>query len=140
MEKLVLIDKNQFPDEKIIFSFITPVKKYWQNLFKEIHTKHPEFDEQWRYYNDGKSWLLKITKKKKTILWVSVFQDYFKTVFYFGDKAEAVILDSDISNILKEQFKNGKRYGKIRAIVISPASDNDIKDVMKIINIKLKIK
>jgi len=140
MEKPVLTNKNQFPNEKIIFSYIEPVKKIWQKLFSEIHTTYPEFDEQWRFYNDGKSWLLKITRKTKTILWVSVFQDYFKSVFYFGDKAEPAINESTISDAFKEQFKNGKRYGKIRAIVVTPGSENDITDIMKLIQIKLKIK
>lgn len=138
MEKPVLTDKDLFPTEEIIFSHIGNTKKYWQELFNQLHSKYPEFTEQWRFYKDGNSWLLKITKKSKTILWVSVFKDHFKTAFYFGEKAEQKILSENISDQLKEQFKNGKKFGKIKEIIVTPSSDEDIANVFSLIELKLK--
>lgn len=46
----------------------------------------------WRYYNDGKAWLGKVTHKKKTILWLSVWDGFFKTGFYFTEKHLAAIV------------------------------------------------
>lgn len=140
MERPILSDKDVFPTDEIIFSHIGKTKKFWSSLFKEIHTKYPGFNEQWQFYNDGKSWLLKITKKSKTIFWVSVFKDSFKTTFYFGNKAEQTIMTSEINDKLKDQFINGQRFGKIRGITISPSSQNDVKDVISLIELKLKIK
>jgi Protein of unknown function (DUF3788) len=140
MEKPVLTDKDQFPTEEIIFSQIGKTKDFWVSLFNEIKMKYPEFTENWRYYNDGKSWLLKVTKRKKTIFWISVFSNLFKTAFYFGDKAEPIIMASDLSSQLKEQYKSGKKFGKIRAIVITPVSIDDVNDVMSLVKLKLNIK
>ena len=140
MEERVLSDKNQFPSEEIIFSHIGKAKTYWQSLFSQIHSNHPEFMEQWRYYNDGKSWLLKVTKKKKTIFWVSVLKGTLKIAFYFGDKAEPAIMASDISEELKAQFKNGKKYGKIRGITLQMNNKNDVENVLALIETKLKVK
>ena len=140
MEERVLSDKNQFPTEEIIFSHSGNAKTYWQSLFSQIHSNHPEFMEQWRYYNDGKSWLLKVTKKKKTIFWLSVLEGTFKIAFYFGDKAEPAIMASGISEELKKQFKNGKKYGKIRGISLMINSDNDVENVLELIETKLKVK
>ena len=140
MEEKVLTDKNQFPTEEIIFSHIGKTRIFWESLFKNIHSNHPEFTEQWRYYNDGKSWLLKVTKKTKTIFWLSVLKDTFRIAFYFGDKAEPTIMSSNISEELKNQFKNGKKYGKIRAITLTINTDDDIENVAELIETKLKIK
>lgn len=140
MEPMVLIDKDQFPTEELIFSHIRKSKKIWISIFESIHNNHPEFEENWRYYNDGKSWLLKVVRKTKTIFWLSVFKNGFSISFYFGDKAEEMILNSSISDELKEQFKNGKRFGKIRAITIVMNKKEDVEFVKELISIKLKIK
>ena len=140
MEKPILTDKDQYPTEEIIFSHIGKSKMMWRDVFKYIHTNYPDFSEQWRYYNDGKSWLLKVTRKSKTIFWLSVFKDSFRITFYFGDKAEQSIMESAISDNLKEGFKNGKRYNKIRGITLNFKNKKDIDYTQSLIKIKLSIR
>ncbi len=140
MEEKVLTDKNQFPTEEVIFSHIGESKIYWESIFQHIHTNHPDFSEEWRYYNDGKSWLLKVTRKSKTIFWLSILKSLFRITFYFGDKAEPAIMESSISDKLKEEFKNGKRYNKIRGITLIVNNNKVIEYVKSLIIIKLSIK
>jgi len=139
MDQLVLKDENQFPTEEVIFSHIGKSKDIWESFFKYIHTNNPDFSEQWKYYNDGKSWLLKVTRKAKTIFWVSIFQNSFKVGFYFGDKAEPAILDSIISDKLKKQFKEGKRFGKIRGLTLKMNTKKNIEFAKELISIKVKL-
>lgn len=140
MDKPVLNDRDQFPTMEVIFGHIGKSRKTWEEIFEHIHTSHPDLKEDWRYYNDGKSWLLKVTKKSKTIFWLSVLKDAFRMTFYFGDKAEPLLLESTIAEELKEQFRSGKRYNKIRGITITIAGNKDIADVRELITLKLKIK
>ena len=140
MEQPILTDKNQFPTEEIIFSHIEKSKILWQSLFDHIHTNHPDISEQWRYYNDGKSWLLKVTRKSKTIFWLSLIKNSFRITFYFTDKAEEAINKSSISDELKKQFKEGKSYGKIRGLTIIFKNKKDVEYAKSLITIKLSIK
>ena len=140
MEQLVLINPDEHPNEEIIFSHIGRTKFYWVSIFDYFHTEHPEFEEEWRYYKDGKSWLLKIVRKKKTICWISVQQKKFKMTFYFTDRAEPAIMGSSISEELKEQFKNGKYYNKIRGLTITFSNKKDVEYAKSLINIKLSVK
>ena len=140
METPVLGDKDQFPTEDIIFLHLGKTKNTWIKLFKFIHEKHSDFKEEWRYYNDGKSWLLKITKKTKTICWISIIKNGFRMTYYFGDKVEKLIKDSDLPKEYKGQFLNGKKFGKIRAITIIFKNDDDIKVAKILMEIKEKLK
>jgi hypothetical protein len=140
MEDPVLIDKKIFPTEEIIFSHLGKSKILWQSIFEYIHENHPELTEQWKFYNDGKRWLLKVTLKTKTIFWVSVMKDTFIMTFYFTDKAELSIMNSPISDILKEQFKTGKRFNKIRGLTILFKYKRDIEYAKSIIRLKLNTK
>lgn len=140
MEQLILINKNEFPTEEIIFSHIGKSKVLWQSIFEYIHYTYPDLTEEWRYYNDGKSWLLKVVKKMKTVCWISILKNSFSMTFYFTDKAEPLILDSSISDELKEQFKNGKHYNKIRGLTITFKYKKDVEYAKSILAIKLSIK
>ena len=140
MDQMVLTDKNRSPTEEIIYSYIGKSKTNWESIFKYIYSNYPEFTEQWRYYKDGKSWLMKVTRKSKTVFWLSVIEDGFRITFYFGDKAEELILESSLTDQLKEQFKNGKRFGKIHALTVLMNNKRNVEFVKELISIKLRIK
>ncbi len=140
MEKPVLTNKEQFPTEEVIYSHIGKTVPLWQSVFEFINNNHPDFSEQWRYYNDGKSWLLKVTRKEKTVFWLSIIKNSFRITFYFTERANEAIAGSSISDELKEQFKNGKNYNKIRGITVVFKNKKDIEYVKTLIGIKLSIK
>lgn len=140
MSKPILTNKDQFPTEEIIFSHIGKSKAIWEDLFQHIHSEHPDLTEDWKYYNDGKSWLMKVTRKSKTILWLSIIINAFQITFYFGDKAEQALLDSSISEILKKEFKEGKRFGKIRGMTLVMNKKQYLKDAKELINLKISLK
>jgi hypothetical protein len=140
MEQTVLLDETQFPSEEIIFSHIGKTKALWISLFDHIQTHHPEFVTEWRYYRDGKSWLMKAIQKKKTIFWLSIIKGAFRTTFYFTDKAKEAILSSDLSDELKEQFQSGKHYGKIKGLTVIHTTKKNIENAKILIGIKLQMK
>lgn len=140
MEQPILSDKNQFPTEEVIFSHIGKSKTHWQTLFEYIHSNHPDFSEEWRYYNDGKSWLMKVVRKSKTIFWLSIIKGAFRITFYFTDRAEQAIKESRISEELKKQFREGKKYGKIRGLTIVFKTKKDIEYAKSLLAIKLTVK
>ena len=140
MEPPILSDKNQFPSDEVIFSHLGKTKPLWLSLFEFIHSDYPEVTEEWKFYQDGKSWLLKVSKKKKTIFWLSIIKGSFRTTFYFTDKAEEAIMASDISDELKEQYKTGKRYNRIRGLTICYKNKKDVEESKKLIGIKVLMK
>ncbi len=140
MSESVLTDKNVFPTDAIIHSHLGKTAPLWQAVFEHIRTQHPDVSAEWRYYNDGKSWLLKVTRKSKTVCWVSIIAGAFRMSFYFTDKAEEAILSSPISDELKEQFKDGKKYGKLRGLTIIFKKKRDVENAKVLIRLKLSMK
>ena len=138
-EKPILKDPDQYPTEDVIYACIGKKKSLWIAFFDALREQHPEFSKEWRYYKDGKNWLMKVTRKSKTIFWLSVWKNAFKITFYFSDKAEELIIHSDIPDDLKNEFRNGKRYGKIRGLTIVFSKKKDIDYADTLIAIRLKI-
>jgi predicted acyltransferase (DUF342 family) len=58
--------------------------------------------------------------------------------FYFGDKAESLVLDSDLPETMKDGFRNAKRFGSIRPVSVLLAEQKDVENVIKLINLKIK--
>ena len=140
MDKPLLDDKNQQPTEAIIFPLIGRSKAGWRALFDHLGDAHPDFESTWRFYKDGGRWLLKTTRKSKTIFWLSVMPKHFVVTFYFGDKAEPAILESALSDPLKDAFCNGKRYGKVRGLSIEVRKKSDVADILTLIGIRLRVR
>ena len=140
MEKPCLNDKNEYPDSEVLDRYLGKTKNAWDSFTTFINENYPAFAGEWRYYNDGKSWLHKITKKKKTICWVSVYHNMFKTTFYFSDKAEDLIKNSKLEKKFIDAFINGKRYGKIRGLTVDIKRISDLNATKTLIEIKEQLK
>jgi hypothetical protein len=136
----VLTDKAVVPTDKQIFSFIGENKTYWKRIMNHISENYKEFTGTWNYYNDGKQWLFKLVNKKKTIFWLGLFNNTFRITFYFGDKAEQLILASELPDKVKQEFRSAKKYGAIRGITTVITNNEDVDIVEKLIAVKLKIK
>jgi hypothetical protein len=139
-ESFVFSDKNRKPDDDLIISIIGDKMKLWREILSHLHDNYKDTSGDWNYYNDGKQWMFKMTQKKKTLFWAGIHDNSYKVTFYFGDKAEDLIDRSDLPQIIKDNFKNGKRYGKIRAASVKLSEISDVESVKKLLVIKVKIK
>lgn len=139
-EKLVLGDKNIYPTVELLFSIIGDKKEIWKKTMDYAKENYHGYTEEWRYYNDGKQWLFKLQYKKRTIFWIGILRDTFRITFYFGNKAEPLIMNSDLSEKIKSDFASGERFGKIRPISIRVSGPPDLDNIYKLIDLKASIK
>jgi hypothetical protein len=140
MDRPYLNDANEFPDAVVLARQLGAAKDAWDAFMALLKKDYPQIAAEWRYYNDGKSWLCKVTQKSKTICWVSVWEKYFRVGFYLNAKAEDLVRNSslDIDKALKENFLTSNK--KLRAITIEVRKKVDLNAVEELIGIKLKLK
>jgi Protein of unknown function (DUF3788) len=137
--EILLTDRNIFPSDEIIFSIIGEKKGFWNVIMKFMADNYIGSAGEWNFYNDGKRWLFKMVYKKKTVFWATILTNGFNVTFYMGNKAEPVIESSDLPVDLKEEFKTAKRYGLIRPLTFTVTSKEDLKNILKVIDIKVKL-
>lgn len=139
-EKMVLSDKSVVPTDEYIFSFIGEKKVHWKRIMDYLSENYKVASGNWNYYNDGKQWLFKMVHKKKTIFWASILTGTFRVTFYLGNKADNIIEGSDLPQNIKEEFRTAKRYGLIKPLTFIINADSDLDNVLKMIDLKTKIK
>ena len=140
METFQLTDRFTTPTDELIFSIIGEKKIFWQRILSYLHDNHTDISEVWRFYDDGKCWLFRTLKKKKTIFWTGLLEGTFRVSFYLADKAISLIAQSDLPERIKTEFANAQsnRFG--RSITIRMVNAEDAENVIKLIEIKLKLK
>lgn len=140
MEPIVLTDPNVHPNDELVFSIIGENSIYWQQIIDYLYENHFDITEEWRFYNDGKSWLYRTLRKKKTIYWIGVLKDTFRVSFWLSEKALPMIEGSDLPERIKEEYRNAKPFNHSRCVTVIMGSDEEFENVLKLIELKLKIK
>ena len=136
----LLTDKQTYPTDDLIFSIIGDNKIHWQSIMTYMSQNYKDSLGQWNFYNDGKRWLFKMVHKKKTVFWAGILTDAFRITFYLGNKAETIIENSELPEIIKEEFKTAKKYGLIRPVSFIIKDQTDVDNVLKMIDKKSKLK
>lgn len=139
MEPLVFTEPAIKPNDELVFSVIGEKSSFWKSIHSYLAANHKDIVCEWRYYNDGKSWLYRALKKEKAIIWIGVYQNSFRVTSYLGNKADSLVENSGLSMHLKETFAKTKGE-KFRPVTIEVNSETDEKDVETLIEIKLKLK
>lgn len=131
---MILNNPDLYPDKDVLKEVLTEnVLIIYDKLLKVITSDNEsKFSAEWRYYNDGKSWLCKVVNKKRTIFWLSVWEGYFKVSFYFTEKHKEGIASLPISESAKNQFIGAKPIGKLIPFTIEVYSEEQLADVLTI--------
>jgi hypothetical protein len=138
MDRPCLNDPDEFPGDEVLARHLGPAKPAWDAFLAMLRDDYPQFAAEWRYYNDGKSWLCKVRRKEKTICWVSVWKKFFKASFYLGERAEPLVLASALGQPLKDGYLQCS--GKLRPLRVEVCYESSLKQVRELIEIKLKTK
>jgi hypothetical protein len=91
---------------------------------------------EWRFYNDGKAWLGKVLYKKKTVLWLSVWEGFFKTSFYFTEKHLEKIAALDIADTIRDEFAGAKPVGRLLPMIFNISNQEQVKDLLTVVRFK----
>ena len=95
---------------------------------------------EWRYYNDGKSWFYKVNYRKKTVLWLSVWEGFFRIAFYFTEKHVERIAALDVSEKIKEDFCRMKPVGRLLPMIFDIRGEEQLEDLLKVVAFKKSLK
>jgi hypothetical protein len=139
-EVLLLREQEIFPSEAVLNNVLGQVYDVLAELETRITQSEFALTFDWNYYNDGKAWFCKVCHKKKTVFWLSVWEGFFKTAFYFTEKHLEGIAKLNISEQIKEDFCRMKPIGKLLPMVISIDRPEQLADVLKVAKFKKEFK
>ena len=139
METIVLTDPAVTPNEESVFARLGDKSLLWKETREYLYSHHPDISEEWKYYNDGKCWMLRYNKKKKTLCWIGVLETTFRVGFWFGNKSTPFIEKSNLPVDIKEAYRAARQYKIGRGLSVVMNDHSDVENVIMLIELKLKI-
>ncbi|MGC4118849.1 MAG: DUF3788 family protein [Myxococcales bacterium] len=133
-------DPKHPPAEKEILAALGRAAPAWKALFARLDEEHPGLECAWNYYTDGKSWLLKVTRKAKTVFWLSVEKGAFKVAFYFPKRLAPELLDSGLSKERKAELAASKPVGALLPVPVRFGPKKGVADVLLLVGLKKSLK
>lgn len=140
METQLLKNAREIPQGEVLKKALSGKYALYEKFEKKVSCKEYEISLSWKYYKDVKSWLCKAVYKKKTVFWLSVWEGYFKTSFFFAGRLLEEIKKSDISDGLKKGLDNKSSKEKLIPVIVNAADKKDMDDIFKLISLKMRLK
>jgi hypothetical protein len=140
METIQLKDPQVLPTAEVLAAILGDTYPVFDELIKTIRSEAFGLEPNWQYYNDGKAWLCKAVHKKKTVFWLSVWDGYFKTAFYFTEKNCNGLFELEIDDIIKKAFIANKPIGKLLPLALEMRQPEQLPDFFKIVKYKKGLK
>ena len=138
INNIELRDENIYPDESVLSPILGKSYDAYLDLLK-LFDMH-ELNYEWCYYHDGKAWLCKVQKKKKTIVWMSAWSDFMQVTIYFPLRMLDLVLSLDISNESKQKIVNTKNVGKSKPCIFEVRTKDVLIDFEKVMRFKIDCK
>lgn len=140
MNTQLLREQDLFPSEEILKQSLGGIYPVYESLMETVTSAGYGLTAEWNYYKDGKSWLCKVTQKKKTVFWLSVWESWFQTSFFFTEKHLEGIASLDIDETIKEDFCRQKPVGRLIPMIFRVSRKEQLGDLLKVINFKTALK
>lgn len=134
----VLTDSSVYPDEKILKEVLGSSYPSYIALLELLDQNDMLYE--WRYYMDGKSWLFKAQRKKKTILWMSAWKGLMKAAIYIPDRLTDKIYELPVSEETKERIKSTGNVGKSKPCTFEIRDQRVLLDLEKVMQFKIQMK
>lgn len=140
MEIIALKDPMVYPADEVLKKTLGESYEAWNELMAYVADQANGLTPLWNFYRDGNAWLCKVQHKKKTVFWLSVWERHFKMTFYVAEKHADAVKNLDIAENIRSEFKSGKSFGRLKAIVLQVTDREQLPDAFKIIDFKKTIK
>jgi len=138
INNIELRDEHIYPDEQVLRTILGRSYDSY-SLLLELYDKY-DMTYTWRYYRDGKAWLCKVQKKKKTIIWMSAWKGFMQATIYFPQKYLEKLYKSDIAEEVISKIKVTKDVGKSKPCIFEIRDKQILKDFEKVMNLKIECK
>lgn len=140
-ERMLLREPDVFPSDEVLRRTLgDPVYRVLAFFLETITSEAYGLTVEWRFYNDGKAWLGKVRHKQKTVCWLSVWNGFFKTSFYFTAKHRERIASLHLAESVKEEFARTEPAGKLIPMIFDVDSPEQTDDLLTIVRFKKSLK
>jgi len=137
MSASIFEDKLVEPTEHMLQEELGDTYKYLEQVKREITNASGGVTPEWKYYGQKSGWTLKLYAKKRNILFVTPCHGFFCTSLVFGDRAVDAIIQSTLSDSIKQEVFAAPKYAEGRGIRLEVKNQDQCDVLLELIRVKI---
>jgi hypothetical protein len=130
-------DREKKPSNQKLAKALGKSNSLWKEIKKNLKADYGELIEEWKFYGQKSGWILKTLRKKRNLFFFIPLEGSFRISFVFGEKAVAVVQESDLPKELITDLKNTRKYAEGRGLNIDVKRPADVDHISKLVQIKV---
>ena len=134
--KSIFTEKQTIPSETSLKIALADNFTLWKTIEKHTKEAYPNYTEEWNYGGEKYGWSYRIKDKKRIIIYFLPRDKFFKVAFVFGEKAVQTVMDSTISEEIKNELQAAKPYAEGRGIRLV-STESNLEDIKRLVEIKI---
>lgn len=137
---MLLRDASIEPTAEVLSTLLGEIYPVYDYYLSVLSNKPLDLEANWKYYRDGNAWLCKIADKKKTIAWISIWEDCLKVTVYFSAKYISEIDKLPVKENLLAGFHKTAESRKNPFFSLEIREKEQLDDLLTIMSFKKKCK
>lgn len=129
-------EKAIAPNDSMVELVLGGKKALWDRLESHIFESYKAVKKEWKFYSKKAGWSLVIKEKSRTLLYLSLFDGYFKVWFVLGEKAITVARQSALPEKVLETLGTASAYMEGTLFDVDVTADSDLNAVKMLLVIK----
>jgi len=126
------------PDDATLEQALGKTKKVWDTIIDHVDQLPNGLVREWKYYGKKHGWQLKVTDRKRAVLYLIPHHGSFLAALALNDKAVAALPSQKILPRLVREIATAKTYPEGRPARVEVTSTSDLTVVKKLLALKLR--
>jgi hypothetical protein len=120
MTEIVFADRAQSPDDAQLAATLGKAKRWWDQTLALLERDYDRLTREWKFYGAKHGWQMKVSDRKRAILYLIPRAGRFTAAFALDDHAIAAARTRGLSADLLAELDRAKTYaeGKPLRIVV----------------------
>jgi uncharacterized protein DUF3788 len=137
MPSNVFTDKSLKPGVQDLHNALGKTFSLWSDIAEYVFKKYPDANDEWAYPGKNFGWNYRIKDARRVIIYMMPGEKFFRVSLVFGSKATDEAMICKISKEIKDLISSAKVYAEGRGFRIDVKNKKTVKEIKKLIDIKL---
>jgi hypothetical protein len=136
MATSIFDNKEIVPNDEDLEDVLKNSFETYNELLYYLEKEYGSLKKEWKFYSKNAGLTLRISGKKRNLLFLSPNEGYFLVNVNMGVKVSKIVLDTDVSDTIKDLIKQAKVYREGISILINIKNEEDLEDIKTILKIR----
>jgi hypothetical protein len=138
MAPSAFLERNSPPDEPKLVSVLGEVHALWKRLRHDLAREYAPLTEVWTWSGRTGGWLLKLSSRQRTLVYLIPGESRFMASFALGESACAAAAKSGLPAPLLQNIATAPRFVEGRGVRIVVHEAKDLAGVLAVAALKME--